>query len=130
MIQILRQEITKYNLDKKIIHILVKRCVADGEEYNNVPIGNKCKNFVVDLSFVYLPKIFMQKIEILLENHQISINKTICTNYAKSLLDSDFENLSLAGCNVLMGQNLNEVSTFPRKNIKSSFFERLFHIFS
>ena len=35
--------------------------------------------------------------ELILKNHQIDLNRIICTNYAKSLLSSDIENLPRAG---------------------------------
>ena len=72
----------------------------------------------------------MSKIELLLNSHQIFINKTICTNYAKSLLNSDIEDLSKAGMVAIKDANLNEVGIYPKKSAKMGFFEKLFHIFS
>ena len=63
--------------------------------------------------------------------YQIDINKIICTNYAKSLLENDFvDNLAEAGLRVLDGFNTNEVDINSKKTIKEGFFEKLFHIFS
>jgi hypothetical protein len=69
-------------------------------------------------------------LENLFANYQIDINKIICTNYAKSLLDTDLNSLSEAGLKVIGGVNINEVLVKPKKLTKVGFFERLFHIFS
>ena len=129
LIQNLRQQLLINNRDKKFVHILVKKCFMDEEEYNIIPIGKKCKNFVVELSFIYLQKNLFKEMEKLFNEHQILINKVICTNYAKTLMVSEFENLSTIGLNILKGTNLNEVGIIPKKIKKIGFFEKLFHIF-
>ena len=102
----------------------------DEEEYNNVPFGSKCKNFVMDISFIYLKKSILSKLRILMKNHQIEIDKIICTNYAKSLLNYDINDLSRAGLAALDDSNLNEVGIYSKKIRKLGFFEKLFHIFT
>ena len=64
------------------------------------------------------------------QEKQIEINKIICTNYAKSLLNFDIDNLSRAGLAVLGDSNLNEVRVYSKKITKLGFFEKLFHIFT
>ena len=66
----------------------------------------------------------------LFNEHQMFVNKVICTNYAKTLIVTEFENLSKAGLNILKGSNLNEIGVIPKKIKKIGFFEKLFHIFS
>ena len=64
-------------------------------------------------------------------NTRNDINKIICTNYAKSLLENDFvDNLAEAGLRVVDGFNTKEVDINSKKSIKVGFFEKLFHIFS
>ena len=65
-----------------------------------------------------------------LVNIKCLINKVICTNYAKTLIVTEFDNLSKAGLNILKGSNLNEIGVIPKKIKKIGFFEKLFHIFS
>ncbi len=130
LIQDLRQQLLTNNPDKKFIHILVKKCLMDEEEYNIIPIGKKCKNFIIELSFIYLPKNLLTELEKIFNEHQILINKVMCTNYAKTLMVSEFDNLSKAGLNILKGTNLNEVGLITKKSKKIGFFEKLFHILS
>ncbi len=130
LLQDIKQQIAENHPEKKIIHIIIKKCFMDGEEYNNVPFESKCKNFVIDISFIYLKKSILSELSILMKNHQIEIDKIICTNYAKSLLNYDINDLSRAGLAALDDSNLNEVGIHSKKIRKSGFFERLFHIFT
>ncbi len=130
LLQDIKQQITENHPEKKIVHIIIKKCFADGEEYNNVPFGNKCKSFVMEISFIYLKKSILSELKILMKNHQIDINKVICTNYAKSLLNFDINDLSRAALAALDDSNLNEVKIHSKKLTKLGFFEKLFHIFT
>tara|TARA_Y100000816_G_scaffold285474_1_gene265168 strand:- start:488 stop:1195 length:708 start_codon:yes stop_codon:yes gene_type:complete len=130
LIQDLRQQLLTNYPDKKFIHILVKKCIIDSDEYNTIPIGNKCKNFIIELSFIHIPKKLLNGLEGLFNEHQMFVNKVICTNYAKTLIVTEVDNLSKAGLNILRGSNLNEIGIIPKKVKKIGFFEKLFHIFS
>ncbi len=130
LIQDLRQQLLTNYPDKKFVHILVKKCIIDSDEYNIIPIGNKCKNFIVDLSFIHIPKKLLNGLEGLFNEHQMFVNKVICTNYAKTLIVTEVDNLSRAGLNILKGSNLNEIGIIPKKIKKIGFFEKLFHIFN
>lgn len=129
-IQDIRQKIIENHSEKKIVHIVIKKCLMDNEEYNNVPIGKKCGKLTIELSFIYLQNFLVSKIESILTNFQIQTNRVICTNYAKSLLSTDVDDISQAGLVVLSDKNINEVTIYPKKLTKLGFFEKLFHIFS
>ena len=130
LLQDLRQQIITNHSDKRIVHMIIKKCILDDEEYNNIPFGKKCKNFFLEVSFIYLRKNFVSNFEDLLKKHQIEVSRIICTNYARSLLHIDFDDLSKAGIAAVDNNNLNEVNVISKKINKSGFFEKLFHIFS
>ena len=130
LLQNLRQTCIENHSDKKIIHILVKKCLVDNELYTFFPINKKCKNFIMEIEFIYFQKLFVTKIEKFLKIHQIEIKKFICTSYAKSLLSTDFDDLFEVCSNVLMENNINEINVVSRNTNKMGFFERFFHIFS
>ena len=130
LIQDLKQQILRNNSDIKIGHIIVKNYFVDGEIYSQLPIGEVCKDLVIQTQFICFSKNFIDSLKNLFANYQIDINKIICTNYAKSLLDADLNSLSEAGLKVIGGANINEVLVNPKKLTKVGFFERLFHIFS
>ena len=54
LIQDIRQKIIENHSEKKIVHIVIKKCLMDNEEYNNIPIGKKCGKLTIELSFIYL----------------------------------------------------------------------------
>lgn len=130
LIQDLKQQILRNNSNIKIGHIIVEYYFVDGEIYNKLPIGEACKDLVIQTRFICFSKNFTDSLENLFSNYQIDINKIICTNYAKSLLEGDLNNLAEAGLRVIEGFNTNEVLVNPKKLTKVGFFERLFHIFS
>ena len=131
LIEDLKQQILKNSSDIKIGHIIVECFFLDGEAYNKLPIGETCKDLVIQTRFICFSKIFTDSLEDLFFNYQIDINKIICTNYARSLLENDFmDNLAEAGLRVVDGFNTNEVDINSKKTIKEGFFEKLFHIFS
>ena len=130
LLQDLRQQIITNHADKRIVHIIIKKCKLDNEEYNNIPFGNKCRNFFLEISFIYLKKNFVSNFEDLLKQHQIEVSRIICTNYARSLLDIDFDDLSKAGIAAIDNNNINEVNVISKKINKLGFFEKLFQIFS
>ena len=130
LIQDLKQQVLRNNPDIKIAHIIVKNCFVDNEEFNTLPIGVICKDLIIQVQFICFSKNFIHSLQNLFETHQIKFKKIICTNYAKSLLDTDLDNLSEAGLKVINGFNMNEVQISPKKLTKVGFFERLFHIFS
>ena len=131
LIEDLKQQILKNSSDIKIGHIIVECYFLDGEAYNKLPIGETCKDLVIQTRFICFSKVFTNSLEDLFLNYQIDINKIICTNYAKSLLENDFvDNLAEAGLRVLDGFNTKEVDINSKKMIKLGFFEKLFHIFS
>ena len=130
LIEDLKQQILKNSSDIKIGHILVEYYFLDGEMYNKLPIGETCKDLVIQTRFICFSKFFTDSLENLFFNYQIDINKIICTNYAKSLLQNDLNNLADAGLRVVEGFNTNEVVINSKKMTKVGFFEKLFHIFS
>ena len=56
LLQDLRQQFLDNHNDKIIAHMVIKKCKLDGEEYSNIPFEKKCKNFVLEISFIYLKK--------------------------------------------------------------------------
>ena len=61
---------------------------------------------------------------------QISVDKIICSNYAKLFLNNKpGENICEIGYNLNKGFNKQEVVIIPKKVEKKGFFEKLFHFF-
>jgi len=131
LVQDAKQQVLRSYLNKNIIHIIVSSYMVDGIFYQSLPEGKNCKNFSVDIRFICFPKYLVNKVEKLFNNHQILINKIICSNYAKEFVSINRElNICEIGYKLNQGLNNQEVKMIPKKIEKKGFFERLFHLFN
>ena len=130
LIQDAKQQIVRAHNDKSIVHIIVNKYNIDGLDYTSVPSDISCDKISIDVEFICFPKNLIKKLEELFNNHQIFINKTICTNYAKLFTKNEScINICESGLKLIQGINKQEVVIVPKKLEKKGFFERLFHFF-
>ena len=130
LIQDAKQQILRSYYNKKIIHIIISNYVIDNIVYNTLPLDINCKKFSIDIQFICFPSNLIKKLEELFNNHQIFINKIICSNYAKSFTKNEScTNICESGLKLIQGINKQEVVIVPRKLKKKGFFEKLFHFF-
>ena len=130
LVQDAKQQIVRAHNDKIIAHIIVNKYNIDGLDYTSVPSDISCDKISIDVEFICFPKNLIKKIELLFNNFQISIDKIICSNYAKSFVnDKDESNICQLGYNLNKQFNKQEVVIVPKKVEKKGFFEKLFHLF-
>ena len=130
LVQDAKQQILRWYHSKKIIHIIIANYVIDNTSYNYLPLNINCSKFSIDIKFICFPKNLIKKLEELFNNHQIFINKIICSNYAKLFTkNKSCINVCESGLKLVQGVNKQEVAIVPRKLEKKGFFERLFHFF-
>jgi len=130
LIQDAKQQILRSYYNKKIIHIIISNYVIDNIVYNSLPLDINCKKFSIDIQFICFPSNLIKKLEELFNNHQIFINRIICSNYAQSFTKNEScANICESGLKLIQGINKQEVVIVPRKLEKKGFFEKLFHFF-
>ena len=130
LVQDAKQQIVRAHNDKIIAHIIMNKYNIDGLDYTSVPSDISCDKISIDVEFICFPKNLIKKIELLFNNFQISIDKIICSNYAKSFVnDKDESNICQLGYNLNKQFNKQEVVIVPKKVEKKGFFEKLFHLF-
>ena len=130
LIQDAKQQISRSYPEKYIVHIIVKKYIVNDIDYTFVPMDIDCNKISIEIKFICFPKNLIKKIELLFYNFQITIEKIICSNYAKSFIDdSDTKNLCQIGHKLKNGFNKQEVVIVPKKLEKKGFFEKLFHLF-
>ena len=130
LVQDAKQQIVRAHNDKIIAHIIVNKYNIDGLDYTSVPSDISCDKISIDVEFICFPGNLIKKIELLFNNFQISIDKIICSNYAKSFVnDKDESNICQLGYNLNKQFNKQEVVIVPKKVEKKGFFEKLFHLF-
>ena len=128
LIQDAKQQILRSHYDKDIAHIIINNYVVDNIQYDYLPVDLNCKKFSIGIKFICFSKNLIKKLEQLFNNHQIYINKIICSDYARSI-DKNSLNICESGLKLIHGINKQEVEIVPRKLEKKGFFERLFHLF-
>jgi len=130
LVQDAKQQILRSYHNKKIIHIIISNYVIDNVVYNYLPLDINCNKFSIDIKFICFPKNLIKKLEEIFNNHEIFINKIICSNYAKSFTKNmSCTNICECGLKLVQGINKQEVAIIPRKLEKKGFFERLFYFF-
>ena len=115
LIQDAKQQISRSYPEKYIVHIIVKKYIVNDIDYTFVPMDIDCNKISIEIKFICFPKNLIKKIELLFYNFQITIDKIICSNYAKSFIDDS--------------DTKQEVVIVPKKLEKKGFFEKLFHLF-
>ena len=130
LIQDAKQQILRTHYDKDIAYIIISNYVINNIHYDYLPKDINCEKFSIDIKFICFQKNLIKKLEQLFNNHQIYINKIICSNYAKSI-DENQSNLDIceSGLKLTQGINKREVAIVPKKLEKKGFFEKLFHLF-
>tara|TARA_X000000368_G_C22916098_1_gene660866 strand:- start:217 stop:927 length:711 start_codon:yes stop_codon:yes gene_type:complete len=125
-----KQQINSSYPGKDIIHIIVHKYIINDLDYDFVPEDINCNKISLDIEFICFPKNLIKKVEGLFNNFQISVNKVICSHYAKLFFNNRFEeNICEIGRNLNKGFNKKEVAIIPKKVEKKGFFEKLFHLF-
>ncbi len=125
-----KQQIVRAYSDLDIVHIIVKKYVINELDYTFIPKDINCNKISTEIEFICFPKNLIKKIEVLFNNFHISIDKIICSNYAKLTVDNrDEKNICQIGRQINNGFNKQEVVMVPKKIEKKGFFEKLFYIF-
>tara|TARA_E500000178_G_C16700225_1_gene607837 strand:- start:30 stop:731 length:702 start_codon:yes stop_codon:yes gene_type:complete len=119
---------TLENLD--ILHMKIDQFYIDGTYFKTLPEKKNCKNISIEISYICLPKKITKTIEDVLGKYQISLDKTLSSDYLDSFLNDKNDNLYTAAQKILNGFNENEVH-ITHKNIKKlGFFEKFFNFFN
>ena len=100
LIQDAKQQILRSHSDKDIAHIIINNYVVNNIQYDYLPADLNCKKFSIDIKFICFSKNLIKKLEQLFNNHQIYINKIICSDYAKSI-DKNSLNICESGLKLI-----------------------------
>ena len=116
--------------NNKIIHMIIDNYFIDNNIYSTIPDNLKCNFFFLDISFICLSEKIINEIEKIFKNYQISINYIQHSDYVKSFLKSENDDIFLMSMKLISGYNVNEVLIVPKISKNKGFFERFFNLFS
>ena len=118
------------NKDHKIMHMLIKKYIIDGESYFNFVSDLKTDSICLEVNFICIPMELSSEINHILERYHIQINKYLNTSYINNLfLDKEIE-IEHKISKVLNGYNENEIILVSKSPNKIGFFEKFFQLFS
>ena len=118
------------NKDHKIMHMLIKKYIIDGESYLNFVSDLKTDSICLEVNFICIPIELSSEINHILDKYHIQINKFLNTSYINNLfLDKEIETEHKIS-KVLSGYNKNEIILVSKSPNKIGFFEKFFQLFS
>ncbi len=118
------------NKDYKIMHMLIKKYIIDGESYLNLTSDLKTDSICLEVNFICIPIELSSEINQILDKYHIQINKFLNTSYINNLfLDKKIQTEHKIS-KVLSGYNKNEIILVSKSPNKIGFFEKFFQLFS
>ena len=115
---------------KKIIHMLIDGYLIDDRHHTNFPDQTKCHSFSLDIRFICLQIILVEKFEQILKKYQISLSQIVDSNYIESFFNNEDLDIFNKANKIINGFNRNEVQIIDKKIRKNGLFERFFDLFS
>ena len=85
LVQEAKQQILKYYKDYNIAHIIINNYKIDDIDYSYLPDEIKCNFLSLNIFFICLPTELVFYFKDIFSKFNISINKIICSSYAKSI---------------------------------------------
>ena len=113
-----------------VMHMKIDQFYVDNDIYKTFPHDIRYKDLSVDLSFICIPKNFLQNLEKVLKKYQISIVKILSYQYLNSFIDISGNEPGLVSKKILTGFNENEVIFTSKVLRNQSFFEKFFNFFN
>ena len=113
-----------------VMHMKIDQFYVDNDIYKTFPDNIRFKDLSVDLSFICIPKNFLQNLEKVLKKYQISIVKILSYQYLNGFIDISGNEPGLVSKKILTGFNENEVIFTSKVLRNQSFFEKFFNFFN
>ena len=130
LVKIGTQYFVNYENKLSIIHIIIKKYVIDGKNYNNFPRNINFKNIILEIELICLDKNLIDKISNLFKECKIEINKIVSYEYAKNFLDDeDDKTMCISAKKVLNEVNKSEIKMQEINQSKSTIFDSIFNFF-
>ncbi len=123
LVQEAKQQILKYYPNYNITHIIINNYIIDGVDHSYLPGEIRCDFISLDILFLCLPNDLVLYFKKIYSKFNISINKIICSSYAKSILYKN--NLNLNGYVSFIDVGFNRTSIISYLNDKILYLDIL-----
>ena len=118
------------NKDYKIMHMLIKKYIINGESYLNFVSDLKTNSICIEVNFICIPIELSSEINLILDKYHIKINRFLNDNYINNLFLEKEIDTEHKISKVLSGHNENEIILVSKSPNKIGFFEKFFQLFS
>ena len=118
------------NKDQKIMHMLIKKYIINGENYLNFISDLKSDSICIEVNFICIPIELSSEINLILDKYHIQVNRFLNTTYINNLFMDKEIGTEYKISKVLSGYNQNEVNLVLKSPNKMGFFEKFFQLFS
>ena len=130
LVKIGTQYFVNYENKLSIIHVIIKKYIIDGKNYNNLPRNINFKNIILEIELICLDKNLIDKVSNLFKECKIEINKIVSYEYAKNFLDDeDDKTMCISAKKVLNEVNKSEIKMQEINQSKSTIFDSIFNFF-
>ena len=116
--------------DEKILHILIKKYIIDGNEFTSLNYNLAVNQLCIEVEFKSITSDLVFKLDKVLEKYQIKVDQYLDGNYIKNITYGSNLDFSEKIFKVKTGFNENEVMLIPKNLEKKGFFEKFFQLFS
>ena len=120
----------KNNKDHKIMHMVIKKYIINGESYLNFVNDLETDSICIEVNFICIPIELSSEINLILDKYHIQINRFLNTSYINNLFLKKEIEIEYKISKVLSGYNENEVNLVLKNPNKMGFFEKFFQLFS
>ena len=130
LVRVAMQQLQKCEKNLTIIHVIINKYVIDDKVYNFFPNNKKFTRIILEIEFICLNKILIEKVKKLFNECKIDVKKIVSYDYAKKFSnDIKDDTLCLSAYEILNGANQSEVILSENISKKHSFFDKIFNFF-
>ena len=130
LVRIAMQQLQKSEKNLTIIHVIINKYVIDDKVYNFFPNYKKFTKIILEIEFICLNKILIEKVKKLFNECKIDVKKIVSYDYAKKFLNNiKDDTLCLSAYEILNGANQSEVILTENTSKKHSLFDKIFNFF-
>lgn len=115
---------------KKIIHMIIEKYKVNNQNYSKFPNNVNCKSISLDIKFITIDEVYINRLEKILKKYQISLKKVLNADYLEKFLPQNGTNIFSMAKKIAEGFNENEVKFIVKSNKKKGFFEKFFYFFN
>ena len=119
LVQEAKQQILKHYVNYNIVHIIINNYKINNVNYDYLPKDIKCNFISLDIIFICLPEEIIKYFKSFFYKFNISINRIICSSYAKAINYKDnfslYKNISF----IDVGFNKTSITTYIDNKIIS-----------